>query len=205
MKTMENLTRTALTGTLAPPTKAALPNIAEWAAWLKLKTHQDRELEALVFKCAEFSMGIRDRREPRWLSLLGTTGTGKTHCAKQLWTKLRNRLPGTSEYQPSFIYWPQFVNELRGGEAYGLVRDMQRWPLLCLDDVGAERDTTGFASEHLNTLLGCRAGKWTILTSNLNLEQLGVVDNRIADRIIRQPNLFVELSTESHSLRQLKT
>lgn len=70
-----------------------------------------------------------------------------------------------------------------------------------LDDNGAERDTTGFASEQLNTLLGCRADKWTILTSNLSLSQLGDIDPRIADRMIRSPNIIVQLSTISHSLR----
>ena len=75
------------------------------------------------------------------------------------------------------------------------------WPVLFLDDIGAERDTTGFASEQLNTLIGARSDRWTILTSNLSLENLGSIDPRIADRIIRRPNIFVEVNTKSHSLR----
>ena len=77
---------------------------------------------------------------------------------------------------------------------------MMDWPVLFLDDIGAERDTTGFASEQLNTLIGCRADKWTILTSNLFLEQLGLIDLRIADRIIRAPNHFIEVNTKSHAI-----
>ena len=93
------------------------------------------------------------------------------------------------------------MSELRGGAAYERFRDMWRWPALLIDDVGADRDTTGFATEQLNTLLGCRGDKWTIITSNLSLEQLGRVEPRIADRIIRAPNVFVEVKTVSHSLR----
>jgi DNA replication protein DnaC len=75
------------------------------------------------------------------------------------------------------------------------------WPVLFLDDIGAERDSTGFASENLNTLIGCRANRWTIITSNLMLEQLAAIDPRISDRMIRKPNIVVEVNTVSHSLR----
>jgi DNA replication protein DnaC len=78
----------------------------------------------------------------------------------------------------------------------------EKWPVLFLDDIGAERDTTGFAAEQLNTLLGRRVGKWTILTSNLALDGIAGIDPRIADRIIRQPNLYLEVETLSYSLRK---
>lgn len=81
-----------------------------------------------------------------------------------------------------------------------------KWPLLVVDDIGAERDTTGFAAEKLNTLLGARVGKWTVITSNLYLEQLGGIDPRISDRIIREPgNQYIELTTTSYAVRKLKS
>jgi len=78
---------------------------------------------------------------------------------------------------------------------------MRIWPVLFLDDIGADRDTTGFSTEQLNQLLGCREGKWTILTSNKSLENLAEVEPRIADRMIRPPNLFIDVNTESYSVR----
>lgn len=108
------------------------------------------------------------------------------------------------EFCHSPIFWPQFVSELRSGDAYAKLRDMARWPVLFVDDIGAERDTTGFAAEQLNTLLGSRVGKWTIITSNLNLEQLAGIDPRISDRIIREPgNEYIELTTKSYAVRKL--
>lgn len=78
---------------------------------------------------------------------------------------------------------------------------MWNWSVLFVDDIGADRDTTGFATEQLNTLLGSRIDKWTILTSNLMLENLAQVEPRIADRCIRKPNIFIEVKTISHALR----
>ena len=153
-------------------------------------------------KCAEFANALKHGQQPRWLSILGVTGTGKTHCANRLWSfayPLARWQETAFMHHP--IYWPSFVSELRGGNAYDKARDLQRWPVLFLDDIGAERDTTGFATEQLNTLLGCRMNRWTILTSNLNLEHLAEIDPRIADRVIRRPNIFIELDTISHALR----
>jgi DNA replication protein DnaC len=72
--------------------------------------------------------------------------------------------------------------------------DMGSWPLLVIDDIGAERDQTGFASEKLNMLLGMRVGKWTVITSNLLLKALSKVDDRIASRMFRERgNLVIEI------------
>ena len=179
-------------------------NTKGWAEWLKLSTHDDEDLIALVQECARFALNFKAGGKARWLTLLGKSGTGKTHCARRLW----NHTEKHSEWRKaafvqSEVYWPAFVSELRSGEAYARLHDMQKWPVLFLDDVGAERDTTGFASEQLNTLLGCRADKWTILTSNLTLGQFRNVDARIADRIIRYPNQFIEVNTKSYALRNI--
>ena len=104
---------------------------------------------------------------------------------------------------PEKIYWPSFVSDLRNGEAYAKVKDMARWPMLFLDDICAERDTTGFSSEQLCTLLGQRQSKWTIITSNKNVDQIAEMDVRLADRIVREPgNEMVEVNTLSYVLRQ---
>lgn len=156
--------------------------------------------------CAQFGQALRASAAPRWLSLLGLTGTGKTHCAARLWESSLGRLSWLKcRYQPHKIYWPRFVSELRDGNSFARHRDMMDWPVLFLDDICAERDTTGFASEALNTLLGARMNKWTIITSNLLLEQIGAVDPRVADRMIRPPNLAVSVKTQSYALRKIRS
>jgi DNA replication protein DnaC len=176
--------------------------LAEWERWLKLKTYSDPVLIEAVEKCAEFALQFKAECSPRWITILGNTGTGKTHCARRLWNHLSARLDWrTCDFNQREIYWPKFVSELRSGDAFENFRDMWKWPVLFLDDICAERDTTGFTSEQLNTLLGCREGKWTIITSNKLLHQIAELEPRIADRMIRRPNIFVEVNTTSHSLR----
>ena len=99
------------------------------------------------------------------------------------------------DYIPAVIYWPDFVQQLKLGERYQYRNDMKKWPLLLLDDVGSERDPSGFAAEELNTLLGCRMDRWTMLTSNLNIEAIRKIDGRISSRMIRGKNLCVEVNT----------
>jgi DNA replication protein DnaC len=185
-----------------PQTKESPIDINLWADWLRLNHLNDPQLESMVAGCARFIRSFRDGQKPRWLTILGSTGTGKTHCAKRVWDHLKRRVEwGNSVYSHRVIYWPSFVSELRSGDAYDKLRDMMKWPVLFLDDICAERDTTGFASEQLNTLIGCRTGRWTIITSNLMLDQVASVEPRMADRMIRQPNMVVELDVESYNLR----
>ena len=193
---------------LAPSTRVLPPstgelNLAVWAAWLKLTLPpNDTSLDDLVRGCAAFALAVKEGGQPRWVTILGKTGVGKTHCAKRLWKALHGRFNwDRMEYLAQIVYWPAFVADLRGGGAYEREREMGRWPILCLDDIGAERDTTGFAAEHLNTLLGCRVDRWTIITSNLSLEQVGAIDPRISDRMIREPNIFIEVDTKSYAMR----
>lgn len=177
-------------------------NTKDWAGWLKLDLHDDAEIVTLVERCAEFALAMKAEAHPRWITILGNSGTGKTHCARRLWKMLEHKCGYSPDfnYNPSEIYWPLLVSQMRGGD-YSQYHDAIRWRGLFLDDIGAERDPNGFAAEQLNTLLGCRENKWTILTSNLTLGQIGKIDPRMADRIIRRPNIFIEVNTKSHSLR----
>ena len=156
----------------------------------------------MVNSCADFVLAFKhDRTNPRWITLLGPSGIGKTHCATKLWNLARDRsVWAYTEFNPQVVYWPEYVSRLRSGKAFDHVRDMLDWPVVFIDDIGADRDTSGFASEQLNMLLGRREGKWTILTSNLSLEQIGSIEPRIADRIIRSPNIFIETEARSYSL-----
>lgn len=78
-------------------------------------------------------------------------------------------------------------------------RDMRCWPVLVLDDIFAERDNFGFSADKLNTLLGCRSRKWTILTSNLGWSAISKAEARIADRMIRDDGIVVEMNCMSYA------
>jgi DNA replication protein DnaC len=152
--------------------------------------------------CGDFARAFKANETPRWIALLGKSGTGKTHCGRRLWNHLSARLSWQScQFVHGETYWPNFVSRLRSGNSYDLLQDMVNWPVLFLDDICSERDTTGFSSEQLNMLLGSRENKWTIITGNITLSDIAKLDARIADRMIRKPNLFIELNTKSYSLR----
>lgn len=134
-----------------------------------------------------------------WLTLSGKSDLGKTHIAKQAWDCLR-RLGMTtalnSTYAPRFVYWPKFVAELRSVDETKLIAlDMCRWPILVLDDIGSERDSTGFATEQLMMILGSREGRHTLLTTNLTIDQIAKIDVRLESRMVRGRNRFMQVNT----------
>ena len=79
--------------------------------------------------------------------------------------------------------------------------DFAKWPVLFLDDVGSERDSTGFATEELVTLLLKRMNRWTIITSNKTPEGIRTVDERIYSRMIRGNNICIGVNTTDYSDR----
>ena len=178
-------------------------NTRAWGTWLKCDEETHDDLAPAIDAAGRWVEAFRANAAPRWLTLTGKTGTGKTHIARRVfkWARDRVDLSGTA-YCVSVTYWPRFVAELKAGEAFAVMRDMATWPVLFLDDIGAERDTSGFTTEQLNTLLGQRVDRWTILTSNLLLPQLAAAEPRIADRIIRRPNLRAELNCTSYARRK---
>lgn len=188
---------------LTTPTPESKDLKQRFADWLGFKTCGDPELQKVVAACQEWGNAMRDYpMEGRWLSLTGRSGTGKTHCAKRMWEWAYKRFDWSEKrFQPRAIFWPDFVQRLRAGERYDIRTDMKTWPVLFLDDIGAERDPSGFASEELNTLLGCRVGRWTIITSNTDIEGLRAIDQRIASRIVRDKNICVGVNTMDYAER----
>lgn len=170
------------------------------------KTLDDPRLEAVFLAAWRFREAFLSRRsQPHWLSLLGRSGNGKTHLATCLWNEIRSFCdwnPIGCAYTPQFLVWPDFVDRLRTGEFYGFLNDAKRWPFLVIDDVGAERDSTGFVTDRLYSLLSCRVGRWTILTSNLSLAQIrDRLDERLASRMIRGGSVVAECTAPDWATR----
>jgi len=201
MEATAQIIPTVISGLTTPiaPRTVLKPKFVEW---IGLKTFGDPELEKLATACQEWASAFKTKQSPRWLSLLGSSGTGKTHCAKRLWDYAKSHSDWSKlDYFPKVIFWPDFVQKLRTGEAFEMRQEMKRWPVLFLDDIGAERDPSGFAAEELNTLLGCRMGRWTILTSNKEFDALKAMDGRISSRLVRDDNICVAVNTKDFSER----
>jgi len=174
----------------------------KFADWIKFKTFGDAELEKLTTAAHEWAGAFKRGDKPRWLSIIGTSGAGKTYVCRQLWKYAKEKTNWQKfGYVPHVVFWPDFIQELRSGASYELRNELKRWPVLFLDDIGAERDPSGYAAEELNTLLGCRVGKWTLITSNKDLSALQAVDGRIASRLIRDENICVSVNTKDFAER----
>ena len=215
-KTAAEVVNSVLTGTLERPTRegrvsmpitqtsnGSEPDPHDWTN--RWQTHGDACLASVLAACAAFRSGVLSQHPPQWLTLLGPSGSGKSHMASAVWAEIRRHMewnPTEIEYVPSLTYWPRMVDALRDGNAWGLYRDMARWPYLVLDDVAAERDPSGFSSDKLSTLLGCRERRWTVITSNLFLEDIARIDNRIASRMARN-GAVLEITAGDYHARGL--
>lgn len=206
-KRANELTTHVLTGiTQAPKPPTSEPSPADVASvWTQgFRTFDDPKLVALLGHVDDFRRLILAGEAPRWLTLLGASGAGKTHLTRALWKEVRRRCdwnPSRCAYTPAFTHWPNFVDKLRSGEWYPFLDDMKRWPFLFLDDIGAERDPTGFAADRLSTLLACRVGRWTAITGNLGVADIEAMDVRIASRMRRGGSVVVEVTAMDYALR----
>lgn len=143
------------------------------------------------------------RQPPGWLSVVGVGGTGKTTVCQSVWAAMRSRSDWSEcDYQPHRIYWPKFVDEMvesmRNKSGISKLLELHRWPVLFLDDIGTSANSdwqSKWAMEKLNSLLGSRIGRWTILTSNMNHGDWTRVDLRMADRMVRSPNILINMES----------
>ena len=184
-----------------PPTISPPPRPA-FVEWLGLQTFDDPALRKLAQAAQDWWDAMKRNETPRWLTMLGVSGTGKTHCAKRLWQLGQRRFDWHQiAYIQQIIRWPDLINDLRQGNGYGLRDNLRSWPLLCLDELGGERDLNGFSAENLCTVLAGRENKWTIITSNKEFAELHKLDARISSRLVRGQNICVEVKTQDYWTR----
>jgi DNA replication protein DnaC len=150
------------------------------------------------------------------LTFLGKAGVGKTALAKTIWDAMRiNGWAASDAIKPAVINgtlcrfdclwkdWRKVSDGFKGGD-WSAVEAMEAARLLVLDDIGADYDPNKVAVAKLDRVLRSRSDRWTILTSNLSLQDINKeLDLRIASWLIRGKNKFVEITTQDYSRRQL--
>lgn len=136
---------------------------------------------------AGFNVALRYAEEPSgWLVLQGGQGCGKTHLAAAVANRVL-RDGGTV----CFAVVPELLDHLRrvfgpnndgsGDELFEIVRSVD---LLVLDDLGAQ-SSTAWAQEKLFQVVNFRttAGKPSVVTTDLPLDELNAVYPRLVSRI----------------------
>lgn len=146
------------------------------------------------------------------LVLIGRSGCGKTHLAKaSVRTANRLALDGWEQghwpgHVPSAVFcdWPSFVDS----DADGVAKDLEEADFAALDDVGAEVDRfkTGKPAEILRRFLSLRAGKFTIVTTNVpELVWNQKWDERVADRLYRNSLVVDMTAVPSYATCKIKS
>lgn len=174
-----------------------------WAEWFQINLCNDPAIMAMVEAGARWVRSVHHNEEPRWLVLLGSSGIGKTLITDKIfrWLSSRPDFRSEGDYDPVKLYWPKFIKKMRSQTGYGLFNAATNWPYTYLDDVCSE-NISEFSTETLHDLLGSRDRKWTIVTSNKSLDEIGKLDTRISSRLIRNNSNLVQAETIDYNLRQ---
>lgn len=181
------------------PTPENCPiNVAAWCRFLDFQPDGVDNLPEIMGAVGRYCLAIKRSRPPRWLTLVGKSGRGKTHLGSRVWlyaSRLLHEAFSDCEFLEQPIVWPQHVERLRAGTGYGLHDDLATWPVLFLDDILSENPSP-FSLEKLYDLSLARERKWTIITSNLSLHQIARIEPRISDRMVRDGSVAVEIKRE---------
>lgn len=165
----------------------------------------------MVDAVARFVLDMRAGSSPRILSMLGTTGIGKTMLAKRIWKWFNDNgkwfvepiRGATCVRTGQFCDWRKFIEDcLQEGDFSRTVDLCEDW-FVILDDIGCKRDKSGFGVDKLDTILARRTGRlWTVVTANLSLEEISdQLDARIASRLLRHGSTVVEVEMPDYNVR----
>lgn len=110
------------------------------------------------------------RADGKGLLFFGTVGGGKSYMAAAICNALLDK-----GYRCHFTSFPRLINEVgsRREDKQEFLDSLNRFDLLAIDDLGAERDSSFMAEMVFNLIDGrCRAGMPLVITTNLTAEEL---------------------------------
>lgn len=142
-------------------------------------------------------------KQPYWLTFWGRNGrgngTGKTFISRLIADAVRGRF---STMPPvKFTHWPSLCDRMQAHEdTAGTFSFAEGAGLLIIDDIGAEHQTPAMLSK-LCRMTDVRLRKWTILTTNLSLNDWQERDSRISSRMSRDGNRHLCCETKDYALR----
>lgn len=179
----------------------------------KFQTHGDPELEKALSEAMCFCRDMASATTaPRWLTLLGKSGVGKTMLAKRInffFKRFLEPLPDDRNSSGEawsrmggFKPWQAVVDDMLAGD-YTAIPQLQHDWFLVLDDIGVEYiRNKDLAIAKLYGILNARQGLFTVITANATLEGIReTMDNRIASRLLRDESSVVNINAVDFNLR----
>lgn len=165
----------------------------------------------------DFVSLIHAKAQPRWISLLGSCGAGKTMLGNLILGWVKKRYDGRIDkertttqhiyrYNMGMLKWVDCMNWMLNRD-YGWVEQAKTDWLVFIDDIGVKTagsdKVQAMAAGKLFEILEARREKWTILTSNLMLVDISKnIDARVASRMLRNESLVTEVEVMDYNLRK---
>jgi len=174
-------------------------------------------------EAVKFASDLLNSRTPYWITFLGNAGIGKTMLAKRIWHLFKERKhleidwvrsketqkEGTNgriiRWRGGFINWGKAVNHRMLKGDYDFLEDLETYDFFVIDDIISEYEKhRSLSASKLYQVFESRLNKWTIITANASLEQIGeMLDPRIASRMIRNNGVVVNVETQDWNLRAI--
>ena len=145
-------------------------------------------------------------REGMGILLFGDVGTGKTYYACCIANELLDQ-----DVRVCVTNFPEIIARMQNlDNAADYLDELRDYRLLCIDDLGVERDTS-YALERVYKVIDARyrSGRPTVITTNLSLKQMQEAPldrNRIYDRIFEMCPIQLKMSGDSrrHEAQQIR-
>lgn len=201
-KTAAEMVASALTEIKEHSTKARLTYTPTLETTLNFKSFQDPILQQMAAAAGRMIRDIKSKTEPYWLSYLGTSGAGKSYLARKIKSEVWVDLSWHRELlnPVQFQSWSKLLEQYRSGD-YWRLNDIRECNFVVLDDIGVEGTRSSFGDGKLYETITARERKWTVITSNLTLDQISKLDVRLSSRLIRESNLVINVDTIDYALR----
>lgn len=122
----------------------------------------------------QFLKTYEKNKKQKGLYLNGNFGCGKTYLLSAMFNEL-----ATQGYHSAIVFWPEYLNSLKCSfndylEFKNKIEKIKKVPLLLIDDIGAEANTSWSRDEILMPILQYRMDSSlpTFFTSNCTLKEL---------------------------------
>lgn len=166
---------------------------------------------------ARFMADMFHQREPYCLTLLGPSGTGKSHLARLVAAFFerymshhqdRGLKDGLWRCAGGFVDWGGALRGMLDRGEWSRMASYRHDFFVVLDDIMAEHEKLReLSASKLFDVLEARQGKrWTILTANCDLQTISNrLDARISSRIVRDRNKWCVLpsNTQDYAFRKI--
>lgn len=198
----------ALTSQAATPDQSSQRHrqLVESHPWSYQSYHP--ELMQVLPAVKAFCLAALEGEEPRWLTLLGSSGIGKTHILTQAFRFLRKHWTMERRTQ-----WPDgtwtgkmrqhaHIKPSRDLDDYRASEEYAAFDLIYVEDIGAgqsmgEKGAGAVNQSRLADLLQLRSRKWTLMCANLSRADVErKLDARIASRLNRDLSACLEISDQ---------